>query len=297
MKFLKDPVWQFVSVVIGIIAIFVSFYISNDERPSKKLRVEILSNNPLISVDTNIANEIEVTYKDIPVESLSLILLRFENTGNEPIGESDYSEPIRITLSENAEIGEATIQETKPVGINLSSTIISNNQIELAKTLLNPGDQVVVKILAINNDETLKINARIAGIQNIEVVSVLENQSNTNSSRNFGLTIAGAYCLLILLAIIWNSKRVVEWRIKKFGYDPALEAYAIAQNKMSRNSINAELIREAISSLRTAFSWDISYLEKAKNDPLFSKLQNYEVYKALILEYEKVKNAKKNIAS
>ena len=292
MKFFKNPVWQFVGVIISVIAIFVALYISATDRPSKKLRVEILSNNPLISVNTDIAKEIEILYKDVPVQTLSLILLRFENTGNEPIAESDYSEPIRITLSQNAEIGEATIQETQPLGINLTATKISNNQIELAKTLLNPGDQVVIKILAINNDETLEINTRIAGIQNIEVISVLESQSTSKSSSNFFLFIFGGLGLLILWLMFWNSKGVVEWRIKKYGYNPALEAYAAAQERVSTKVMTTENLRLVILHLRNAFVWDNIYLEKAKNDPIFSELQNYEIYKAFISEFENMKNNK-----
>ncbi|MBL8078390.1 MAG: hypothetical protein JNM55_10550 [Anaerolineales bacterium] len=293
MKIFKDPIWQFIGVVISIIAIFVALYISSTERPSKKLRVEVLSNNPLISVNTDVVKEIEIFYKNAPVQTLSLILLRLENTGNEPIAQSDYSEPIRIILSENAEVGEATIQETQPSGIKLTASKIASNQIELAKTLLNPGDQVVIKILAINNDDTLNITARIAGIQNVEVVSVLDSQTASKSSGNFFLFLFGGFGLLILWAMIWNSKSVVDWRIKNYGYNPALEAYATAQERASTKLMDSENMRLVISYLRTAFIWDIAYFEKAKNDPIFSKLQSYEIYKAFISEFENIKNGEK----
>lgn len=292
MKFLKDPVWQFIGVVIGIIAILVTWYLSVNERPTKKLRVEILSNSPLISVNTDIAKEIEIFYKDVPVQSLSLILLKFENTGNDPIRESDYSEPIQITLSSNAEIGETSIQETRPEGINLIANKIAPNQIELAKVLLNPGDQVVLRILAINNDETLEINTRIAGIQNIEIVSVLESgtTSELSSDAIAALICASGYGILLLSVLIWNSRKVVIWRSKQFGYDPALTAYVEAQEKMLKGAVTPARMRNAITQLRIAFNWDISYLEKAQQDPVFLKLRDYELYKKLIDEFTSQKN-------
>lgn len=161
MRYLKDPIWQFVGVIVAIVAIFVGWRVVANYQPSKGLQVEILSNSPLVSVDSAISQEIIISYKGIPVHSLSLILLRLENTGNEPITEIDYSEPIRIVLSPTAEIGEAVIQESNPEGITFNLLKISSNTIELSKVLLNPGDQIVLKILAIDNDNTLNISSRM----------------------------------------------------------------------------------------------------------------------------------------
>src|SRR5688572_9000676 len=120
MKIFKDPVWQFVGVVVAVIALIATVIIYLIDRPVKRLQVQILSNSPLISVNTDISSQIQILYNDKPVQSLSLILLRFENVGNEPIKETDYSEPIRILLSSQAEVGEVSVQETKPEGIDLN---------------------------------------------------------------------------------------------------------------------------------------------------------------------------------
>ncbi len=182
MRILKDPVWQFIGTIIGIIAIIVSLVLYQMSQPIKRLQVEILSNSPVMSVNADISREIKILYKDKPVQTLSLILLRFENTGNQPIRESDYSEPIRISISPKGEIGEVTVQETKPKGIDFGPTISASNQIDLAKVLLNPGDQAVLKVLTVNNDGTLNVEARIAGISNIEITSVLEGNTQTKNA-------------------------------------------------------------------------------------------------------------------
>src|SRR5687768_3163626 len=114
MKIIKDPVWQFVGAVVAVIALIVTVGIYVIDRPVKRLQVQILSNSPLVSVNTDISPRIRILYEDKPVQTLSLILLRFENVGNEPIRVGDYSEPIRILLSPSAEVGEVTVQETKP---------------------------------------------------------------------------------------------------------------------------------------------------------------------------------------
>jgi hypothetical protein len=50
VEMLKNPVWQVVGVIVGIAAIFVTIIIYNQEKPVKRLQVEILSNNPLVSI-------------------------------------------------------------------------------------------------------------------------------------------------------------------------------------------------------------------------------------------------------
>lgn len=287
MKFLKDPIWQFVGVVVGVIAIIVTLFVYFDERPYKKLKVEILSNNPLISINTDIAKEIQILYKDSPVQSLSLILLRFENTGTEPIRENDFSEPIQILLSQNAEIGEVSIQETRPNGIQLTPTIIANNQIRLAKVLLNPGDQVVIKILAINNDGTLNINARIAGISVIEIQSVLENGSpeKSASGASVALWCLGIDIIFLIGLVAWNSQRGMKWRKENMGFDPARHYYIAAQEKILNGAPTPDRMKFTVNFLRNAFRWDSSYIQKAQDDPLFAHLHNYELYKILIDEF------------
>src|SRR5262245_16390244 len=147
MKFFRDSIWQFIGVVSAIVIAVVLFWLS---RSAKDLQIEILSNSPLVSVDGEITKDIKIIYKDQPVQTLSVVLLRIENTGNVPIREGDYSRPIRISVSPEAEVGEFSVVETRPKGIDLSLEKIASNQVELSKSLLNPGDQVLIKILALD---------------------------------------------------------------------------------------------------------------------------------------------------
>lgn len=288
MRIVKDPVWQFVGVIIGVVAIIVSVILYQIGRPVKRLQVEILSNSPLISVNTDISREIRILYKDRPVQTLSLILLRLNNLGNEPIRESDYSEPIRISISPNAEVGEVTVQETKPGGIDLAPTISARNQIEIAKALLNPGDQAILKVLALNNDGTLKVEARIAGIRDLEVLSVLEGRTQSRDIIPIWVVISvvGVAVILIIAILIWNSRNVIEWRRNRFGFNPARYYYTLAQESMLKAGPDLARIGIAIRYLGQAFSWDKTYVQKALNDPLFSHLKDYEKFKAVIERYK-----------
>lgn len=288
---LRTPSW--LNVLIGVLAIAVSILLAVNSRSVHRLRVEILSNSPVVSINAAIAKEMEVRYKGVPVQTLSLILLKFTNAGNQPIRETDYSEPIRVSLSQSAAVGEVSVQETQPDSIRLTPTA-TGNQVELARVLLNPGDQAVLKILALNNDSTLKVSARIAGISTIEVRSVL----GRNELPVAGLLIALMYVLIaMLIAIlpayfIWNARSVIAWRRERFGFDPSRYYYTAAQAGMltlpasKGTDHGSSALASVMSSLDKCLSWDIGYLERIMSDPLFAPLLGYERFKDVVSKHK-----------
>lgn len=285
MKYLKDPVWQFIGVVIALI-VPVTIYLI--DRPVKSLQVQILSNSPLVSINAEISPQIKILYKNKPLQTLSLILLRFENVGNEPIKESDYSEPTRIFLSPDAEVGEVTVQETKPEGIKLNPTVSASNQVTIAKSLLNPGDQAVLKILALNNDGTLKVEGRIVGIPEFKILSALESDPDRKKfiPKWLFFTLIGSPIPIVIFALIWTSDKVIKWRIQRYRFDPANYYYTLAQEAILSKDKTTGRISNTISNLGYAFKWDRNYIQRALKDPLFSQLQEYEKFKAVIDKYK-----------
>ncbi len=292
MRILKYPVWQIASVVVGIAAILVSVALYYKSRPVKKIRIDILSNSPLVSLNADSTKELQILYRGKSVQTLSLILLRIANTGTECIRESDYSEPIRVSVSQNAEIGQVMVQESRPDGIQLAPRIIANNQVELAKVLLNPGDQAVLKMLVLNNDGTLKSMARIVGVRELELQSVLERSGTGNQDAPLWIIVPVCVFggILVFYALIWQSKPIIEWRIKRFNFDAARYFYIQAQEAMLKGPSDSR-ISTVIHWLDRAFRYDISYIEKAKNESLFSDIHGDHRFIALIEKYKVPKTA------
>lgn len=287
MDFLKHPAWQ---VFLAVVAIIVSVFIYIDQRPVRRLKVDVLSNNPLVSVNSDIANEIQILYKGSPVQSLSLILLKIANAGNQPITSNDFNTPLRVVLSEESEIAEVVVQDTNPKNIQMTPSISMKNEITFSKTLLNPGDQVVVRILAINNDGSLDINARITGISNIDIQSVVDNERKQNINSIWGLVLAivifiGPY----ILFGIWESKTIIMFRKKFWNFDPGQYYYTRARNFLWKGTLTFERKKQTVDLLRKSFSWDSDCLDIATNDHLLEPLNNFEPYKELIKEFSQKK--------
>ena len=288
MKVFQGPIWNFWNAVFAFLAIIITVVLFQLDRSVKDLQIEVLSNSPLISVEGDIAKDIEILYKDQPVQTLSVILLRIENTGNTPIQETDYSRPILISVSPDAEVGEFSVVETKPENIGLSLEKITPYQVELSKSLLNPGDQALVRILVLDNDGTLEVGARIADISEPKILSVLEEQSSSGQqgqrvSLVTTFLIAAAMLLFLSPLIFWDLKPGIWLRQKYFGLKPAPHCYGLAQKNTMEGTAGS--VNSTLRLLEQAFSWDNTYVQKAQNDPLFEKMWEYEPYKALIEKY------------
>ena len=205
-----------------------------------------------------------------------------------PSGKVITASRFAFSYSPNAEVGEVTVQETKPEGIKLNPTVSARNQIEFARALLNPGDQAVLKVLALNNDGTLKIEARIVGIPDLKILSALEVSTQRNASSPYWILFIGlgAVILVVIFALIWTSKKVIEWRISHLGFDPARYYYTLAQETILSKDKTTGSISNTINHLGKAFNWDRSYVQGAQKDPLFSQLQEYEKFKSVLDKYK-----------
>lgn len=298
MKFLRDPLWQFIGAVVGLAGIFAAVYLR--DRPVTALRVDILSNSPVVSVDSGVSSDVTVTYRNQQVRSLSLILLRLTNTGNQPIKATDYSAPLAIMIGDSAGIGEYVVQEVDPSDLKLTLSLAAPNVLELAPALLNPGDRAILRLLAFNNDSTLAITARIAAVRRLDIRTAAATDSDSRTKSPWLVILLGSVTVVVFVMInlFAFNRRVIAWRKRRFGYDPAANQYAIAQrmmiglkmdpmalNPMSKNWQAPGILDEIAWRLQEAFYWDSSFVEKAETDPIFVELKAYGPYKTIVHRY------------
>lgn len=122
---LRDPVWQFVGAVLAAIAIVIAVFFYYRQRKRKRLSYQILANTPVLTVDEQIRGKLKVSYEDIPVQNLKLLLLKFINTGNLPIATGDFERPLSISFDSEAKILSSEVIASSPS--DLSPSISSNH--------------------------------------------------------------------------------------------------------------------------------------------------------------------------
>jgi hypothetical protein len=216
MTELRDPIWQFAGVILGLISIVVSIILYYFARARKNLSYEILAATSLLKVSETARGigKLEVTLDDKNINGLYNYLIRFSNRGNLPIEMKDFSVSLTIAFKEpgkiiDCQIIDARNKDLKGVLNKSVEFIRPNNDGEkfgavLKPVLINPKDWFTVQIVA--EHQTLSeilIIGRISGVE--EITRLFGNGLNTLNRRFLLLMIALFFALTFMpisLAIV-----------------------------------------------------------------------------------------------
>lgn len=199
LRMFRDPIWQFVGAFAGIVGVIISimavllssYHTFRLQQEVKAFQIVILAATSLVEVEPSVAEEIKLFYRDEPIENLSLFQLKVENSGTQTIREEDYAKPVKFTFPSQAEIVDALILESTPPNIGMTVQQ-EQNTATLSPVLLNEKDRAIVRFLVSNmpsNDsaQLFSVDARIAGVKEIKVVSAIEEREMTKgASTSFG---------------------------------------------------------------------------------------------------------------
>ena len=97
-----------------------------------------------------------------------------ENSGNQPILDSDYTQPIRFSFSPEHEIADVAVADSDPPNVGMQVVKINKSQAVATPTLLNPQDLVTVRFVTISSSnksvlDGFSVDGRIVGVKGIDV--------------------------------------------------------------------------------------------------------------------------------
>lgn len=199
MEFLRDPVWQFVGAVIGLIGLVATILLA---RRKKRLSYRIRWIKELVSVDDAVRGSVKVSFNDAPVEKVHFVALSLYNTGGLSISKTDYETPISIQFGEQSQVLTASVGETRPKNLPVKLGI-TEKTVTLEPILLNPGDSLLLSCLVNRLDQkNIGIHGRIVGLSDIKVLP--DSDSTRKQARilrfvgfvfyGCGLLIVGRFC-------------------------------------------------------------------------------------------------------
>ncbi len=202
-QIIRDPIWQFVGVVLSAIAIFISIVLRPSAKDKKSLTLIMLANVPVFHSLQSIRDELIVTYKGTQARNLNFIQFVIRNSGQLPILPSDFIEPITVHLSESAKIIELEQISSTPANLGLEMTMVRTNQLEFNKTLLNPGDSFTGKVVAADNSNVFTPTARIVGVSAIKVDSYERAQQMRPYIAYIGFGGLAVFLSILGAALVW----------------------------------------------------------------------------------------------
>lgn len=166
---LRDPVWQFVAVILGFTGIVTAVVLYVMQRRRKNLSYEIISRTPLLSAREELAGRFQILFEGKRVKEVQMVVVRITNSGNVPITTTDYERPVSLDLGDKAEVLGADVTDTKPDGLEVSIGVKERRRVVLNPSLLNPNDSITLKLLVSAYQGSLTVSGRIVGVRQIRI--------------------------------------------------------------------------------------------------------------------------------
>lgn len=173
--------WQIAQLVVTVLGIVIAAVVAWWLRTERKeLSYDELINAPLVSVrDEAVKKRLQVLFDRRSVDDPRLIVVRFGNTGNRNILDTEFEQgkPIILSFGKGGYVVHAEAFEMNRPGLqpavwqfdeSLGKRVATRgDRVEVDPLLLNQGDEFNVKMLVGSYSE-LNVRGRIAGVKQIE---------------------------------------------------------------------------------------------------------------------------------
>src|SRR5947207_8214489 len=100
MDFLRDPVWQFVGALIGIVALIISVVIFKAQTNKKELFYEVVTLLPLSSFNLSRKVRSQIIFGEEVLNEANYIHMKIWNGGTTPITTTDFESPLKVTFGD-----------------------------------------------------------------------------------------------------------------------------------------------------------------------------------------------------
>lgn len=167
---LRDPVWQFVGVVIALLALALPLVIYQHQRDRRELAFGVFYETPLLGVSRELAGRVQITLDGQAIPNLRLVVLAVKNSGNRPILAVDFHTPFVIRFGTGVTALSAQVARRVPENLPVNASL-SNNEVHIPPLLLNPGDFAIIKVLTTGGAASPTADVRLAGVSRVALTN------------------------------------------------------------------------------------------------------------------------------
>lgn len=187
-------VLTFMSILLAIAGILVTLALFLlPEGENKDLDVAILSDSSPTESLSALGGNAALYWKGKQVPVLRVTELLVENVGNRAIKPDDFDGPLEFGFDtpEDYEVLEASVTRTSPPelqpGLDASSSVVAR----IMPLLLNEGDSVGFRMIGTAPlSAPLRIRARIAGVKQVDLESLVLTSEDGGESSTSDLAVA-----------------------------------------------------------------------------------------------------------
>jgi hypothetical protein len=205
LDLLRDPIWQFIGAAIGLLALGATLALHWMGRHRKELSYEVLYRDRLAGAKNNLAGNVEIRYRGVPVPEVHFIAIRLVNSGNAPILPQDFVRPVTFTFGDSAKVLSVEVTNQTPGSLGATVAVDDLGRMVVAPTLLNAGWAMTFHVLA--SAGRVEVDGQVVG------VSRIVNQGLQRTKAGRVVSMVAALTLLVgtvgLLVSAWIGETLL----------------------------------------------------------------------------------------
>ena len=228
---LRDPIWQFLSVVVALISLSVASFTAYDVQAKaskrKDLSIERAYSASVVSVQEALGGDLQLLYEGESISCASVLGLHFENTGNTMIMPADFVSPIKIAVAPPSRIIAARVDAADPEDLQPRFAQPNLSEITLTPLLLNPSDAFGVELTVVDLCEPdgalVSVEGRVAGVKDIGVTTRVPESGILHGLQSAYATeamIIIPVATLLGFLLLWFWPKPWDWIETIFGRRP-----------------------------------------------------------------------------
>src|SRR5260370_15775168 len=192
-----------IGIAAILVAIAVGIYQVRQGRVRRKLVYQTLSNAPIVSVNSAVADqvEIDIRVKGTLVKNARLLIMNIKNAGKASIHTSDYFEP--LTFEFDIKVLQASVLETTPKTLINPSDLptfltLTPQSVQFPTFPLNSNDSIKMSIL-LQGEGTPKARGRL---DQGTIVEIEPEKLNDMSRAALVLLVFGTIIMVLATALL-----------------------------------------------------------------------------------------------
>lgn len=210
-KILKFFVNNWLTILLAFIPpIVITYYF---QREVHQLDVVLMSNTPVVQIEERYSDGITVLYQTNKIEALNVLELAVRNSGNRPIENNDFKQPLTFTFNGTV-LPNPKLLDPAPKSLKPQLKHVKPNTLELQPLLLNQGDYFSFLVYLIDSKaprSPVDISARVSRIKEPRFRVEADYPGKRTSRTEFlSWLIAALGVVISLISLITLGKRFKE---------------------------------------------------------------------------------------
>ena len=203
-KFRRFLVANLLAILLAIVPPIAIWYFF--QREQRGLEVILVASVPVISLEKQFSEGIEIKYRSTSISSLHVLDISVKNSGNRSIQRSDFDSPLSLVFAGTI-LSPTQVISVRPSSLPVRVVQQSPESLSVEPLLLNSGDSFTIRTYLIDQKsqrDPVRVNGRISGIKDI----VLTRAGPDGPGRRWYDFVFGILSAMVALVSLASAFRV-----------------------------------------------------------------------------------------